>query len=149
DGKPYGASYRSSGPVSFAAGSAQVVFGMRHSPAGGNKMLAGTVVPARLHQRALSPPQNAVSSRIHVSDEEVEKALTPAQLASWQHDRVELSSLNEEIRRLQMRKGRKIYAVNSMTPGPTHVLIRGNVTSLGERVHAEPISALTGSVRVP
>lgn len=52
NGKPYGKAYKSDGPVTFKAGTARVVFGIRHEPAGGNKMLAGTIVGARLYDRA-------------------------------------------------------------------------------------------------
>ena len=62
DGQPYGTAYKSPGLVPFAAGEANVVFGMRHAPAGGNKMLAGTIVRARLYDRALDPAEVAASA---------------------------------------------------------------------------------------
>ena len=55
DGQPYGDPYLSSGPLGFAKGESRVVFGLRHSPVGGNKMLAGLVVRARLYDRKLEP----------------------------------------------------------------------------------------------
>jgi len=61
DGRPYGAPYKSSGPVSFPAGEAQVVFGLRHAPVGGNRMLAGTIVRARLYDRSLNATEVAAS----------------------------------------------------------------------------------------
>ncbi len=62
DGRPYGTPYKSSGPVTFPAGEAQVVFGLRHAPAGGNRMLAGTIVRARVYDRALDPAEVAASA---------------------------------------------------------------------------------------
>ena len=62
DGKPYGEPYKSSGPFAFEAGKAEVVFGLRHAPAGGNRMLAGTVIRARLYDRALDPAEVAASA---------------------------------------------------------------------------------------
>ena len=53
DGQPYGTPYRSAGPSNVPAGEAQVIFGLRHAPAGGNRMLAGMIVRARLYDRAL------------------------------------------------------------------------------------------------
>ena len=54
DGSPYGTGYTSIGPQEYKAGEAVVGFGIRHSPAGGNKVLAGTIVRARLYDKALS-----------------------------------------------------------------------------------------------
>ncbi len=62
DGRAYGNSYQSNGPRPFPSGEAQVVFGLRHAPVGGNKMLAGTIVRARLYDRALDPSEVAASA---------------------------------------------------------------------------------------
>ena len=43
NGKPYGKRYCAKGLATFASGKAVIVFGCRHEPAGGNKMLAGTL----------------------------------------------------------------------------------------------------------
>ncbi|HEX4609150.1 MAG TPA: DUF1549 domain-containing protein, partial [Urbifossiella sp.] len=48
NGRPYGKPYKSNGPAAFEPGRAVVLFGCRHEPAGGNKLLAGAVVAARL-----------------------------------------------------------------------------------------------------
>jgi len=63
DGRPYGKPYASSGPVAFEAGKTEVLFGLRHGPAGGNKLLTGVVVAARLYDRALSPAEVAARLR--------------------------------------------------------------------------------------
>ena len=64
DGRPYGTPYRSSGPARFRAGEARVLFGLRHSPVGGNRMLAGTIVRARVYDRALTPrPKSPIRPR--------------------------------------------------------------------------------------
>ncbi len=54
DGQPYGTGYQSVGLQEFKAGEAVVGFGIRHSPADGNKVLAGKIVRARLYDKALS-----------------------------------------------------------------------------------------------
>jgi hypothetical protein len=54
DGSPYGEPYRVEPPVVFPAGSTVVSFGLRHLPAGGNRLLAGRIIRAALHDRALS-----------------------------------------------------------------------------------------------
>ena len=80
DGRPYGTPYKSSGPVAFPAGEAQVVFGLRHAPAGGNRMLAGTIVRARVYDRALDEAEVAASAATfgdYVDPESIAAALTP------------------------------------------------------------------------
>ena len=59
DGAPYGAPYRSQGPVTFAAGRSMVQFGCRHGQPSGNRLLAGAIHRARLYDRALSPEELA------------------------------------------------------------------------------------------
>ena len=55
NGEPYGRSY-TTGLQSFSAGKAEVLFGLRHGTgAGGNRMLAGKILKARLYDRALEP----------------------------------------------------------------------------------------------
>src|SRR5262249_36304212 len=46
DGLAHGAPYKSATPPAYAAGEAVILFGQRHTPAGGNRGLAGTVVRA-------------------------------------------------------------------------------------------------------
>lgn len=131
DGLPYGQPYRSSGPIRYQAGAARVVFGVRHEPAGGNRMLAGQVSLARLYDRALSAAEVAASSALQVSDEQLFARLNQEQQAK--HAR-----LREEIVRLAAtleRKGPpepKLYAVVPSAPAPTHLLLRGQVDARGE-----------------
>ena len=54
DGQPYGTGYKSTGLQEFKVGEAVIGFGIRHSPAGGNKVLAGKIFRARLYDKALS-----------------------------------------------------------------------------------------------
>lgn len=62
DGKPYGVTYTSSGPFAFQAGDTIVSFGVRHLPAGGNRMLQGRIERAQLYDRAMSAAEIAASS---------------------------------------------------------------------------------------
>jgi hypothetical protein len=61
DGIRYGKPYKAE-LVRFAAGQAHVVFGLRHGPAGGNKMLNGRILQANLYDRALSAEEVAASA---------------------------------------------------------------------------------------
>ncbi|TVQ01313.1 MAG: DUF1553 domain-containing protein [Planctomycetaceae bacterium] len=54
EGLPYGQAYRSGGVLEFSPGEAVVTLGLRHLPATGNRMISGTVVRARIYDRALN-----------------------------------------------------------------------------------------------
>ena len=80
EGRPYGTPHKSLGRCRFPAVEAQVVFGLRHSPAGGNRMLAGTIVRARVYDRALDEAEVAASAAAggdYVDSDSITTALTP------------------------------------------------------------------------
>jgi hypothetical protein len=78
DGAPYGAPYRRDGPVAFAAGNAQLLFGNRHGGGGGNRMLKGRIRGAALYDRALTAAEVAIVAHgaDFVSADEVRAAWT-------------------------------------------------------------------------
>jgi hypothetical protein len=59
NGVPYGNAYRTSPPVRFE--NAIVSIGLRHLPAGGNRLLAGKIESAAIYDRALTADQVAAS----------------------------------------------------------------------------------------
>ena len=143
DGRPYGMAYASTGPIEFSAGNSQVVLGLRHSPVGANKMLAGTVVRARLYDRALEPSEVAASSASsgdYVSPEAIDGALTPEL-------REERGRLLDELGMLRSSKSGRVHKAHAVTPrepGTTHVQIRGNPGQPGSEVSAGGVSAVAG-----
>ncbi len=81
NGKPYGKPFRK-GAATFPAGKAEVIFGLRHLPAGGNKHLTVNLDKARLYNRALTAAEVAAAMAggdSYVSDEELMKALSEKQ----------------------------------------------------------------------
>ncbi len=142
NGLPYGQPYKSSGPVTFKAGLAQVVFGMRHGPAGGNKMLAGTILRARLHGRALTAGEIALSSGSAVSQAEIVARLSPGERLLRQALQAELARASAEANRCGALAPRKLYTVVPTQPAPTHLLRRGNAATPGDQVAPEALSAL-------
>jgi hypothetical protein len=141
NGQPYGAPYKSTGPVVFAASKAEVVFGMRHAPAGGNHMLAGTIVRASIYDRALDPAEVATSGRSfgdHVTPAEL-NAFLPADA------RERRSRLIAEIAALRTAiaaRTHKAYAVIPREAGATRVQLRGNPGQLGSEVTAGGVAAV-------
>src|SRR5690606_31154910 len=63
DGQPYGQAYTSGPPVTYQAGAAQVLFGLRHSPPGGHRHLSARIHAAHLYDRALSAEDVAASAQ--------------------------------------------------------------------------------------
>jgi hypothetical protein len=145
DGAPYGKPYRAERIAEFAGGTWQVVFGLRHSPAGGNKHLAGRIDRARLYDRALSAEEVAASAgtiSTHVSDEDIDAELDDA-------GRRRRQQLSAEVRRLRDQiasfRSRKAFAVTPQPAPVAHLLVRGNVTQPAEPIAAGGVLALTAS----
>jgi hypothetical protein len=98
NGQPYGKPYKSPGPmVTFPAGKAHVLFGMRHgTPTRPSARLRGTIERAQLHDRALTPAEVVVSAHAdpnHVSRRDLIAALSP-------HQRVEQERLERQLAEL-------------------------------------------------
>ncbi|WP_372895491.1 DUF1553 domain-containing protein [Stieleria sp.] len=107
NGQPYGKSYRSRGPLAFAPGESIVGFGIRHLPAGGNRLLSGTILQARLYDRALTAEQIAASasnSASFVSEAVLLKQLTEAERNAMQRDRASLEELNRQWKSIPASK---------------------------------------------
>jgi hypothetical protein len=148
NGKPYGKGYAAKGPASFGAGRAVVVFGCRHEPAGGNKMLAGTVSAARLYDTALSPETVAASfaaGPAAVSDAAVEAKLTPAERATRAALRKTKGELAAELDAQRQRTAAaKAYANVPLAPGVTRFLTRGDIDQPGAAVAPGGLTAVAG-----
>ncbi len=100
DGQPYGKTYKSNGPVEFVAGKAVIGFGIRHLPAGGNRMLAGRIVRAQLYDRALTADEIQATSQsapYFVSEAQVLAELTAADREQIDQSQKRIRSLETEI----------------------------------------------------
>jgi Protein of unknown function (DUF1553)/Protein of unknown function (DUF1549)/Concanavalin A-like lectin/glucanases superfamily/Planctomycete cytochrome C len=142
DGTAYGRAYRAD-RATFAANKSQLLFGLRHSPAGDGKHLAGVISRAKLYDRALSADEVAASfGQPIVSPTEVLAKL--GQSDRPRHHQLTMDLLLAEASLLILEKlgDRKVYAVTPTNPGKTHVLIRGDASSPGEAVSAEVLTAL-------
>jgi len=147
NGRPYGTAYKSAGPQPFDAGKAEVVFGLRHGPVGGNKMLAGTVVAARLYDRALTATE--VGASFAAGPELVPEAAIVAKLSPADRDRrtqakERLRELSAAEAALRSRLGVKVYANVGQPVGVTRVLARGDVTAPREVVTPAALPAVRG-----
>jgi hypothetical protein len=143
NGQVYGKPYKSDGPVIFKADNAQIVFGLRHSPPGGNKLLAGHIQRAALYDRALTAEEVADSAAAGGS------AFTQAQLlaAMTKEERGQFERLSTEAKSLSDKLAQLtnavVYSIKPQQPqGPSHLLLRGNPMAKGEIVSPGGLSGL-------
>ncbi len=148
DGTPYGTPYRPGDLQTFAAGQFQVIFGLRHSPVGGNRMLAGRIQRAQLYDRALTSDEVAASAgvadRNYVSTAQMLARLSPEERTRHEQLTVDDTALQAEQVALTSAQLRKLYTCLSNNPGVTRILKRGDVASPAEEVSPAGLSAVAG-----
>jgi hypothetical protein len=108
DGKPYGEPYQSNGPLEFKAGETIVSFGVRHLPAGGNRMLKGRILRAQLYDRALNPEQviaSAQSIAQYVSDSQILASLSETERKQVELDRSQVKEWKSRLEKLRPKNG--------------------------------------------
>ncbi|MCH8923180.1 MAG: DUF1553 domain-containing protein [Planctomycetes bacterium] len=146
DGRPYGKPYRPGPLQSYAEGTAQVVFGLRHSPAGANKMLAGRIQRAQLYDRALTAAEVAASAGVADSNYVPESQILARLSAADRKKRAELvaqiARLENERRPLANTTPQKMYTCVARNPGVTKLLRRGNVSDPAEAVSPAGLRAV-------
>jgi hypothetical protein len=144
NGLPYGRAYKSSGPLKFQSGKAQLLFGLRHLPAGGNKFLTGEIVKARLYDRALSAAEVAASAGVKpgISDAEVIAGLSETERAQRDVCLNEMAVIHRQQVRAASAKTYTCAAAEN--PGITHLLLRGNPASESDVVSPGGLSAIAG-----
>ena len=145
DGAAYGKPYDSGQLKTFPAGACVVVFGLRHSPPGGNRLLTGAILRAQLYDRALSAAEVAASAGVALySEQQRLAALEPKQRQGRQAWRAELERVQSEQQRLQAVKVRMVYTNSPQDPGAIRVLRRGDVSQPQEVVSAAGVRAVQG-----
>lgn len=140
NGQPYGQPYLSEGPQRFAAGTAQVVFGLRHSPADRSKLLAGAIHRAELFDRALSAEEVAACCH-HVS---VDAIVARLDGATAQRRTTLAAELRAQEGLLRTDETQKAYVCVAKQAEPTHLLKRGDTRLAGDLVSACGIRAAGG-----
>ena len=142
NGQSYGQPYKSNGPITFEPDKSQIVFGLRHSPVGGNKMLAAAIDRAALYDRALTAGEVAASAGIFtdaISDQELVARLPDSVKAERTQLKFESDHLRKQLARASENR---VYAVAPKTPEATHLLLRGNPATPAEEVAGGGITAI-------
>ena len=147
DGVAYGQPYQSPGLQTFAAGKSQLVFGLRHSPVGGNRLLAGRISRAMLYDRALSADEVLASAqsrdRTFVSREQLLAKLTSDDRNQHQQLTDRVTALKQEHAAIVASERQVIYTCLSTQPAVARILKRGEVTSPGDEVRPAGLPAIS------
>ena len=147
DGQPYGNPIAKSPLQPYAAKSSRLLFGLRHSPGGGNRYLRGRIHKASLYDTALSPDAVAASAGTdsdYVSEVEIVAALTPekAKLRAVLKSRV--TKLTEERKQAEAASNRTIYTMNPGAPAQIRFLTRGDIELEGDVVAPGAVASVSG-----
>ncbi len=108
NGRLYGKSYKSNGPVTFGAGKSQVLFGSRQGDPARNQSLGGSILGARLYDRALTASEIETSTARDsnfVSEEELLVAMTASERQERGRLREELAKSEERLKSLNQTQG--------------------------------------------
>jgi len=147
DGQPYGEPIKKSALQSYNAGKSEIIFGLRHKPAGGNRHLSGRILKASLYNRALSPEEVAASagqSAEYVSEQAIIEWLPEPQRSQRAELKRRLAELTTQRAELETMSNRKMYTMNPGSPAATHVLLRGDVMQEGKIVAPGGVAAVAG-----
>ena len=149
EGQPYGTAFRPGDLQIYAPGSAQLVFGLRHGPPGGNRLLQGSIDRVQFYDRALTPDEIAASAFARGA-QSVPKAELLAALTETQRSRLleleqQQQSARSLLRSLQEQQQTSLYTCVSADPGITHVLKRGDVSLRGDVVAPAGLRAVPGA----
>jgi hypothetical protein len=145
NGQPYGTPYQANASFATAPLKSIVLFGIRHEPAGGNRMLAGVIERARLYDRALSAAELKASATTDVvlSERDILARLTAEERTQREQLLRTRSKLLSELGRLRTAALKQtVYAAIGKQPETMRVLHRGQVTEPGEVVAASGLAVL-------
>lgn len=146
EGKPYGTPYRQGDLQLYPAGQSQLVFGLRHTPAGGNRMLSGRIHQALLYDRALTPQEVATAAGVaalnHITQDDLFDAMPALQRDNHRQMTAHINRLNQERQVLANQQPQVVYTCVSTNQGVTHILRRGDVGNPAEVVSPGGVSAV-------
>ncbi len=144
NGVRYGQVYQSGGLQRFAAGKSQLLIGLRHAAAGGNRLLRGRVDRVALYDRVLSEHEIAASYGTFENKLRL-KELLATRLSN--DDRLAIANQESTLVKMKAEKQsilateiRRVYTCVPSNPEQTRVLRRGEVTSPGQIVAPQGLS---------
>ena len=147
DGQPYGSSIRKTGLQTYVANESRILFGLRHSPGGGNRFLTARIHKASLYDRALSPSEVAASAGTdsdYVSDKEIVASLNPDAAKERAALKSRIAKLTAEHQQAAAASNRNIYTMNPGKPAEIRFLTRGDIELEGDVVSPGAVASVSG-----
>lgn len=146
NGKPYGEAYQASEKLNPQGKPVQLILGLRHTPAGGNRSLKGKLFQAALFDRALSADEVAwLASDIKASvasAEELVASQSSAIRSAFESLQDKRSEWQRELHRMAEENKRVIYTHTGRTTEVDRVYFRGEAASPGPVVQPNGIQAV-------
>jgi hypothetical protein len=105
NGQLYGKGYEASGPITFKANQAEILFGLRHGSSADGKLLKGKILEARLYDRALNSEEiEAIAAKDanFVSEADLVASLSKTEKAQWDQWHRDQSSREQSLQRLEV-----------------------------------------------
>jgi mono/diheme cytochrome c family protein len=130
NGKPYGNPYQGGGLLQLQAGNWQVLFGLRHGEAGGNRLFRGAIHEARLYDHALAEEEIAASFDAGFAGSRQQwlaDRMDEGEQKRWEQMREEERRVSAKIASLQSQRDRMLHTVIAKDPAPIQLLGRGDI----------------------
>ncbi len=119
NGQPYGTPYNAGQLQRFEAGTVRLLFGLRHSPVGGNRLLAARIERAQFTNRALTSEEVELSSAYqeigNVPRSLIVKQLdepSKQQLAAWDSQVKQLRDEKQAIQKSSIKRYTHVFPLN-------------------------------------
>jgi hypothetical protein len=147
DGIAYGQPVRRAALQKYSAGAADIIFGLRHQPAGGNRFLTGRIHKAALYDRALVPEEVAASagnSAEYVSEKQITNWLSEDRPNQRTELQARITQMTTDRNRQAAIANQKIYTLTAGAGTSTNVLLRGDPDNVGDLVAPAAVAAVSG-----
>ncbi len=147
DGERYGRQIRKSVMQNYKAGETEVIFGLRHKPAGSNKHLKARIHKAALYDRALSANEVAALSgnaAEYVPEKQIVKWLPEDKRKQRAMLKQQIAELGKSRDVVNAKANAKIYTLTPVRGATTNVLLRGDPEHLGDVVSPGAVASVTG-----
>lgn len=146
DGLSYGQSVRQSPLQTYKSGNAEILFGLRHRPPGGNRFLTAKIHRAAFYDRALSAAEIAASAGTaleYVPEEQIAEWLTPQQRQLRMDLKARIADAVLARDQKAAEASRTIFTLTAGAATTTNILLRGDPDSVGDVVSPAATSAMS------
>lgn len=147
DGVPYGRPIRKAGVQEYKAGNAELIFGLRHQPPGGNRYLKGRIHDAAFYDRALTPEEVgaiAGDAANYVSEQQILASLSEEQRQVRKDLMAKFDNAATALAAETSKANRTIYTLAPGKGATTNVLLRGDPDNVGDVVSPGGVATVKG-----